>query len=58
MPTSTRGLRRIKITRRAFNARKLQGLRIITRELIRRRVPLALKRPRRRAARRLVSSTE
>lgn len=35
-----RGLRRIKVTRRAFNARKLQGLRIITRELIRRRVPI------------------
>jgi len=33
-----RGLRRLKITRRAFNARKLQGLRIITRELIRGRV--------------------
>lgn len=32
------GLKRLKITRRAFNARKLQGLRIITRELIRRRV--------------------
>jgi len=31
-------LRRLKITRRAFNARKLQGLRIITRELMRRRV--------------------
>ncbi len=31
-----KGLRRIKVTRRAFNARKLQGLRIITRELIRR----------------------
>jgi hypothetical protein len=35
-----RGLRRIKLTRRAFNARKLQGLRIIARELIRRRVPI------------------
>jgi hypothetical protein len=35
-----RGLRRIKLTRRAFNARKLQGLRIIERELIRRRVPM------------------
>jgi len=35
-----RGLRRIKVTRRAFNARKLQGLRIIARELIRRRVPI------------------
>jgi hypothetical protein len=35
-----RGLRRIKLTRRTFNARKLQGLRIIERELIRRRVPV------------------
>jgi hypothetical protein len=35
-----RGLRRIKVTRRAFNARKLQGLRIITLELIRHRVPI------------------
>ena len=35
-----RGLRRIKLTRRTFNARKLQGLRIIARELIRARVPL------------------
>ena len=35
-----RGLRRIKLTRRTFNARKLQGLRIITQELIRRRVPV------------------
>jgi hypothetical protein len=34
------GLKRIKITRRAFNARKLHGLRIISRELIRRRVPV------------------
>ena len=34
------GLKRIKITRRAFNARKLHGLRIITRELIQRRVPV------------------
>ena len=33
-----RGLKRLKITRRAFNARKLQGLRIITRELMRHRV--------------------
>ena len=33
-----RGVKRLKITRRAFNARKLQGLRIITQELIRRRV--------------------
>jgi hypothetical protein len=32
------GLKRMKITRRTFNARKLQGLRIITSELIRRRV--------------------
>jgi hypothetical protein len=31
------GVKRLKITRRAFNARKLQGVRIITRELIRRR---------------------
>ncbi len=35
-----KGLRRIKLTRRTFNARKLQGLRIIARELIRRRVPV------------------
>jgi hypothetical protein len=35
-----RALRRIKLTRRAFNARKLQGLRIIARELIRWRVPV------------------
>jgi hypothetical protein len=34
------GLKRMKITRRTFNARKLQGLRIIARELIRRRVPI------------------
>jgi hypothetical protein len=34
------GLKRIKITRRAFNARKLHGLRIITHELIGRRVPI------------------
>jgi hypothetical protein len=34
------GVRRIKVTRRVFNARKLQGLRIITRELIRCRVPI------------------
>lgn len=33
-------LKRIKVTRRAFNARKLQGLRIIAQELIRDRVPL------------------
>jgi hypothetical protein len=32
------GLKRMKITRRAFNARKLHGLRIIVRELVRRRV--------------------
>lgn len=32
------GLKRMKITRRTFNARKLQGLRIIARELIRRRI--------------------
>ena len=30
----------MKMTRRTFNARKLQGLQIITRELIRRRVPI------------------
>ncbi len=35
-----KGLKRMKITRRAFNARKLQGLQIITRELIRCRVPI------------------
>ena len=35
-----RGLRRIKLTSRTFNARKLQGLRIIARELLRRRVPI------------------
>lgn len=34
------GLKRFKITRRTFNARKLQGLRIITRELMRCRVPI------------------
>ncbi len=33
-------LKRLKITRRAFNARKLQGLRIIACELIRHRVPI------------------
>ncbi len=33
-------LKRMKITRRAFNARKLQGLRIISQELVRRRVPV------------------
>jgi hypothetical protein len=36
-----RALQRIKITRRTFNARKLQGLRIIAIELIRRRVPVS-----------------
>ena len=35
-----KGLRRIKLTRRVFNARKLQGLRIIAQELIRQRVPI------------------
>jgi hypothetical protein len=34
------GLKRIKVARRAFNARKLQGLRIIARELARKRVPI------------------
>jgi hypothetical protein len=33
-------VKRLKITRRAFNARKLQGLRIIASELVRRRVPV------------------
>lgn len=33
-------LKRLRITRRAFNARKLQGLRIIVRELVRGRVPV------------------
>jgi hypothetical protein len=33
-------LKRLKITRRTFNARKLQGLRIITQELIRDRIPV------------------
>jgi hypothetical protein len=33
-------LKRMKLTRRIFNARKLQGLRIIARELVRRRVPI------------------
>jgi len=33
-------VKRLKITRRTFNARKLQGLRIIARELIRRRIPV------------------
>lgn len=35
-----KALRRLKLTRRTFNVRKLQGLRIIARELIRRRVPV------------------
>ena len=35
-----RCLRRLKVTRRTFNARKIQGLRIITRELIRARAPV------------------
>ena len=35
-----KAVKRIKITRRTFNARKLQGLRIIAIELIRRRVPV------------------
>jgi hypothetical protein len=34
------GLKRLKITRRVFIARKLQGLRIIARELVRHRVPV------------------
>ncbi len=34
------GLKRLKISRRSFTARKLQGLRIITSELIRRRIPI------------------
>jgi hypothetical protein len=33
-------VKRLKITRRAFNARKLQGLRIIAGELVRRRAPV------------------
>jgi hypothetical protein len=33
-------LKRLKISRRVFNARKLQGLRIITWELIRHRIPV------------------
>ena len=33
-------LKRLRITRRTFNARKLQGLRIIARELVRLRVPV------------------
>jgi hypothetical protein len=35
-----KALKRIKLTRRTFNLRKLHGLRIIERELIRRRVPV------------------
>lgn len=35
-----RGLKRIKLTRRTFNVRKLHGLRIIERELTRGRVPV------------------
>jgi hypothetical protein len=35
-----KALRRLQLTRKSFNARKLQGLRIITIELIRRRVPV------------------
>ncbi len=35
-----KGVKRLKITRRSFNARKLQGLRIIARELVRNRVPI------------------
>jgi hypothetical protein len=35
-----KALKPLKMTRRTFNARKLQGLRIIERELIRRRVPV------------------
>jgi hypothetical protein len=35
-----RGLKRIRMTGRTFNARKLQGLRIIARELVRCRVPV------------------
>jgi hypothetical protein len=33
-------VKRLKITRRAFHARKLHGLRIIARELARHRVPV------------------
>jgi hypothetical protein len=33
-------VKRLKITRRAFQARKIQGLRIIARELVRHRVPI------------------
>jgi hypothetical protein len=35
-----KALKRIKLTRRTFNARKLHGFRIIERELIRRRAPV------------------
>ena len=35
-----KALKRIKVTRRAFDARKLQGLRIIAAALVRHRVPL------------------
>ncbi len=35
-----KALKPLKMTRRTFNARKLQGLRIIERELIRRRAPV------------------
>jgi hypothetical protein len=35
-----KGLKRIKTTARTFNARKLQGFRIIAQELIRRRTPV------------------
>ena len=35
-----KGLKRIKTTGRTFNARKLQGFRIIAQELIRRRTPV------------------
>ena len=35
-----KALKRIKLTRRTFNARRLHGLRIIEHELIRRRVPV------------------
>jgi hypothetical protein len=35
-----RALKRLKITRRTFNARKLQGFRVIATELIRHRVPI------------------
>lgn len=35
-----KSLRRLKLTRRVFNARRLQGLRIIARELTRCRIPI------------------